>query len=542
MTDDRVVGSVTGPGGDANEFYFVAPTVDEVKTGEFLTYTVDADGDSRRLVARVTNREQERGLPASFMANPTVSPQSVASALGVPATDTDLYRFTATVVGYYDDVMAAFVNPRVLPRPGTQLRLAPAELLEAVLPNGDPDGDAAMAEIGWLLNRPPGETTLRVPIDEFTATHLAILASTGSGKSYAAGVLIEELMRPSSRAALLVVDPHGEYGTLIAMMEEEHSGVFRDETDGYRPEVNIVTADDVTIRISDLTFHDLLSLLDVSSRMESVLRRAWERVQGGPSVQITVEDIINACHAVDDGPSADALEWRLEDALDRDLFHEAQRVALDDLVQPGRATILQLSGMSRKNQQMLAGVLLRRLYHARAAARETAAEADRTREIIEYPIFTLLEEGHRFAPDGRAQSLDIIRTITSEGRKFGFGLGIISQRPGKIDADVLSQCGTQLIMQIQNPTDQEAIRRSIESAGEDVLRELPGLTPGQAVIAGDAMNTPVLIQVRQRHTPHGAASPATTRNWRDAWGERDSEPRGVRNADDDEELEDYGSL
>lgn len=64
-----------------------------------------------------------------------------------------------------------------------------------------------------------------------------------------------------------------------------------------------------------------------------------------------------------------------------------------------------------------------------------------------------MEEGHRFAPDGQARSLGIMRTILSEGREFGFGIGITSQRPGKIDADVLPQCGTQLIMQIQNPTD-----------------------------------------------------------------------------------------
>ena len=47
----------------------------------------------------------------------------------------------------------------------------------------------------------------------------------------------------------------------------------------------------------------------------------------------------------------------------------------------------------------------------------------------------------------------------------------------KIDQDVLSQCGTQVSMQIQNPTDQDAIKRSVETAGEDVLRELPGLRP-----------------------------------------------------------------
>lgn len=71
---------------------------------------------------------------------------------------------------------------------------------------------------------------------------------------------------------------------------------------------------------------------------------------------------------------------------------------------------------------------------------------------LEFPVFALLEESRRFAPsDGNARSLGILGTILSEGRKFGVGIGIISQRPSEIDDDVLSQCKTQVIMQLQNP-------------------------------------------------------------------------------------------
>jgi len=97
---------------------------------------------------------------------------------------------------------------------------------------------------------------------------------------------------------------------------------------------------------------------------------------------------------------------------------------------------------------MLAAALLWKLYEAREAAASGEDDA------IEHPVFSLFEEGHRFAPDGKARSLGILRRILSEGRKFGFGVGIIGQRPSKIDPDVLSQCGTQIIMQIQNPNDQ----------------------------------------------------------------------------------------
>ena len=398
-----------------------------------------------------------------------------------------------------------------------------------MLPSADWDSGSGTAHLGWLLNRPHGAANVHIPIDKFAATHLAILASTGSGKSYTASVLIEEMMRPASRAAMLVFDPHAEYDTLPEMRRDEHSHAFEGD-DGYRPEVEIITPDEITIPIPDLTYSDLLALLDgPSDRMRYVLNEAWRDLTD-ESNHITPQDIINKCEMVEGERSGtvDALAWRLNKSLNRDLFVPAARDDLTDLVSPGQVTVLKLNRLSQSDQQMLAAALLRKLYEAREAA--TRGEDD----AIDHPVFSLFEEGHRFAPDGEARSLGILRRILSEGRKFGFGVGIISQRPSKIDPDVLSQCGTQIIMQIQNPNDQQAIRTSVESAGEDVLDELPGLTPGQAVVAGDAMNTPVLVNVRERHTEHGADSPEATKEWKTAHDRIENEPAGVTNAYDDD--------
>jgi len=92
----------------------------------------------------------------------------------------------------------------------------------------------------------------------------------------------------------------------------------------------------------------------------------------------------------------------------------------------------------------------------------------------------------------------------AEGRKFGVAVGLISQRPGKLDPDVLSQCNTQFLMRIINPVDQGRVAESVESIGRDLINELPALNKGQAIIAGAAVNTPVLCNIRPRHTPHGA--------------------------------------
>jgi DNA helicase HerA-like ATPase len=123
---------------------------------------------------------------------------------------------------------------------------------------------------------------------------------------------------------------------------------------------------------------------------------------------------------------------------------------------------------------------------------------------LPYPVFILIEEAHRFAPAHEpARCKAVLRTILSEGRKFGLGVGLITQRPGKLDSDVLSQCMSQFIMRIVNPVDQESLKYGVEAAGRDLLKELPSLTKGQVIISGACVNTPVLCKVRQRLTVHG---------------------------------------
>lgn len=547
----ELIGTVAGPGEGPNEFIVVTPDEQAVKTGEFITYSVAVEGTDRDVIARVTNREQARGLPETFMADPNVAPETVASTLGVPTDEIDLYRLEATVIGFYDTGMQTFSNPRQLPSPGTRLWAAPNEMLEAVLPNlgvGDEEATDAsgsvklsrvdveeregLAHMGWLLNREANTVDIHIPIDEFAATHLAILASTGSGKSYTAGVLMEEMMMPDSRASLLVFDPHGEYGTLSEMRGDE---TFAGE--GYQPEVEYFNPENLRIRISELNVGDVMSILDnPSDRMQERLDGGWRAMQRRESRTWGIDDLLDEMRQQygEDDSSVGALEWRLRRSIQRnDLFTTDANVPLDELVAPGRCTVLQMDTLSRRDQQMIATVLLRRLYQARLAAVRNRGEDDEyDGEIIEHPLFALFEEGHRFSPaTGEAPSLGIMRTITSEGRKFGFGLGIISQRPSKIDQDVLSQCGTQVTMQIQNPSDQDAIKNSVEAAGEEVLRELPGLTPGQAVVSGDAMNTPVLIQVRPRYTEHGAGSIPATSHWRKAHEQYQQQPTRSESAD-----------
>lgn len=162
---------------------------------------------------------------------------------------------------------------------------------------------------------------------------------------------------------------------------------------------------------------------------------------------------------------------------------------------------------------MIAATLLRRVYQARVdTAKMKVGPGDKT--YVPFPVFCLMEEAHNFAPaSADAVSTDVLKQILSEGRKFGVSVGLISQRPGKLDSDVLSQCMTQCIMRITNPIDQNRIAESVESVGRDMLYELPSLSKGQVIVSGASVNTPVMLRVRRRITPHGGESIDAPAEW-----------------------------
>jgi hypothetical protein len=387
------------------------------------------------------------------------------------------------------------------------------------------------------LTRGTGEVPIVLSIKDVVSTHLAILASTGSGKSYTAGVLVEELMMPHNRGAVLIVDPHGEYHTLCAI---EEAAQFHD-AGGYHPEVKIFTHDRIKVRFSSLTEADIKYLLPegTSDKMLHFLSQAYRSLTTGVRGERELwdfEDLLDEVKALkyegnersesSNASSIEGLLWRLNSRFGnpKSIFHSNEHIELNELFRPGRCTILQLSDIEQNEQQVIVGTLLRRVNKARMMT--VRGETDQGENYLPYPVFALLEEAHRFAPAGQTVvSTNVLKQILSEGRKFGVGIGLITQRPGKLDQDVLSQCMTQIIMRIVNPIDQDTIAKSVEGTGRQLLDELPALTKGQAVISGVGVNTPVMCRVRERLTRHGGETFDAPQEWSEWHSSRAREHR-----------------
>jgi DNA helicase HerA-like ATPase len=106
----------------------------------------------------------------------------------------------------------------------------------------------------------------------------------------------------------------------------------------------------------------------------------------------------------------------------------------------------------------------------------------------------VIEEAHNYAGAGLTHSCKRqLQRIASEGRKFGLGLCVISQKPSKIDEEILSQCNTGIYMHITNPNDKNHIRNSFESINETIISDLDSLDVGESIIAGAMLDIPFLL-------------------------------------------------
>ncbi|MDX1380491.1 MAG: ATP-binding protein, partial [Xanthomonadales bacterium] len=141
----------------------------------------------------------------------------------------------------------------------------------------------------------------------------------------------------------------------------------------------------------------------------------------------------------------------------------------------------------------------------------------------EFPILLVCEEAHEYIPrlgnPLHQQARRTIERIAKNGRKYGVGLCVISQRPHELSETVLSQCGTFLCLRISNPDDQEYVRKLVPDAARGILASLTALARGEVIAMGEAVPMPVRFRVTRPDPPPDSSDIDYAKQW--AAGPRD---------------------
>lgn len=149
-------------------------------------------------------------------------------------------------------------------------------------------------------------------------------------------------------------------------------------------------------------------------------------------------------------------------------------------------TILDLSGIPSTRLDLLLGSLLDILFEASLWGR-CVPEGMKNR-----PLLLVLEEAHRYlSNDTSGLAKNMVRRIAKEGRKFGLGTMLVSQRPSEIDETILSQCGTFFALRINNHSDRSRVKAAMSEGISGMVDSLPVLRTGEAIVAGESAKLPM---------------------------------------------------
>lgn len=152
-------------------------------------------------------------------------------------------------------------------------------------------------------------------------------------------------------------------------------------------------------------------------------------------------------------------------------------------------TILDLSGVPSTILNTIIGVLLRIIYDGLFWARNLS-QGGRER-----PLLLLMEEAHNYL-NHEGSALTVVQRIIKEGRKYGIGSMIVSQRPSEINSTILSQCGTFFALRLTNSSDRSHVTSAVSDNLEGLTSMLPILKTGEAIILGEAVKLPMRTNIK----------------------------------------------
>jgi DNA helicase HerA-like ATPase len=384
-------------------------------------------------------------------------------------------------------------------------------------------------KIGHLLTRE--SINVYLDIDKLVSRHFAVLAVTGGGKSNTVAVICKELGRKNG--TLIIFDPHGEY------MKLHHESI--------EMKMNPLTAKIDPSLLSPNELSDLIGIDEEDKKERTYLSFAYntlkrksfenrEELRGMKFLEGVLNTLYEWAKSVEVGwdieyynprkrvydrrklgkEDGDAL-FSLIDAVEDFQLTFSENIGDRDILEKlevGKINVIDLSGLEISQMVSIVSYVARQLLskrilylksqrnfdhpieEIRKKSREILNEIKTRYKVVTKPFLLIVEEAHIFIPIDEPNDASLwLGKIAREGRKFGVGLGLISQRPKQLNPDVLSQTNTKIILRIVEPEDQKYIQMASEDLGEDLVKDLASLGIGEAVIIGTAISMPTIVKI-----------------------------------------------
>lgn len=435
-----------------------------------------------------------------------------------------------------------------------------------------PGPSSEQLRIGSLS--PGDEVPLCVDVSPFIVRHSAIIGSTGSGKTSAVASILQNLVADGwDNGNIIVIDPHGEYVAAFRETASVRSVIESDEMQLKVPYwalpsdqiLKVFTGASPSGRFSE---HFKEAVID--ARRNFLEEADWVDIDPAAVTSTTPVpfDIRNIWHKLDyenkktveDGsdcvidegdpeqleppmfedygsggapPNKGGLYNKYGDGPERlrsglldpqlDFFRRPMVASKDEdplidimngwLGGEKPLSVLDFSGIPKRVADIAVGIILDLIF-------EVTTRGDPVGSSIgpSNPVLVVLEEAHRFmSGDTEGITRNATNTIAKEGRKYGVGLMVVSQRPTDLPDTTLSQCGTIVSLRLSNSMDQNVVSDSFSDSVPGYSGALSSLRTHEAVVSGDSVELPVRCHI-DKPSPWPDAEDPNVESWRDDTG------------------------
>lgn len=408
-----------------------------------------------------------------------------------------------------------------------------------------------------------GKATAYIDGDKLFQRHAALLGSTGSGKSFTVASILEQSAQ-LPHANMIVLDLHGEYSSMkfashyriagISDLKDTREGaiflpfwlltydemqsVFVDRSGDNAPNQALALMDSVIEMkrgaIEGLKRVDLLDGFTVDTPVPYSLSELVQSLDSkNEEVNPTGEEYVSGAKKGQPKTEKGPLNGKLSRFLIRlktkmndrryafmyqapaeyesyEALHALAKKLLGtgnakDGVNPG-IKIIDFSEVPSDILPVVVGLVARLVYQVQFWSDPGPAGDER------HPVVIVCDEAHLYLPSSAAstgplerRALENFERIAKEGRKYGVGLLVVSQRPSDVSTTILSQCSNIISLRLSNKTDQGVVKQLLPESLEGLMEVLPTLDVGEAVVVGDATLLPTRIRMNKPfHEPRSA--------------------------------------
>lgn len=439
-------------------------------------------------------------VESSIIGNPAllargIKPEYVEKANLLNLERSEYIVGSARLIGWIELLeKGRLYTPKHPPKPGARVYEASSEILKRIFEKKTME--SSWIRIGSLINH--SDVPVYVNVNAIVSRHLAILAITGAGKSNTVGVLVDRIVN-DLRGTVLIIDMHNEYDKIAG-----------NNTNDVIPKIH-------PAKLTIYEYYRLLNLEEKATKQRMYLRKAYrELFETGIALKYPdkflellkekLEEYKEKASSSDKNSLIDLINKleELEARYGGKILSPDAPTNLMQVVMPGKANILKLGSFDEEIADVLVYHYLDWLLRERKnyySEREIGGDTG-----YPVPVLIVVEEAHVLIPRNRSTlTKQVAARIAREGRKFGIGLCLVSQRPKNIDEDALSQTNNKIILRLVEPSDQRYVQQASETLSEELLELLPSLNIGEAIILGMMTPIPALVKIdKARHKVTGS--------------------------------------